>query len=285
MTIFRGNSSIGTPTVIGTRGNRVRGIPPAISGGGGIGSGSFPNKPVNFTNTREINFSQAVPGGTIGSDRAIAGSDNWAMIYDANYSGSSSATKITDVTAPMSSDVWRMQWKAGDFWPQPDGGHGIGNIYTNIGSLNISHLYTSVHFKFSANYPWHNISNKWLWWTPDQLLLQSNEGGAWMRGAMLDNPGGGQWLSPGIENGATLHTYSNTAITDGVWHQIECLINRTTGTWRTWYDGTMILDASGVMFANSTFSEFLLEAFRGGGGETLPSDCENYWDHVHLAWA
>jgi hypothetical protein len=250
------------------------------------GSGSFPNKPANFVNTREINFSQGVPSGTIGSQRSIVGSDQWYMIYDADYSGSSSATKVTDATAPMSpSDVWKMQWVAGDFWPDPDGGHGIGNIFTNITSENVAHLYTSVHFKFSAGYPWHNISNKWLWWTPNQLLQQSNEGGVWMRGAVLDAVGGGQWLSPGLENGATLNTYSNTAITDGVWHQIESLIDRSTGTWKTWYDGTLTLDASGVTFDDPYFQEFLLEAFRGGGGETLPSDCENYWDHIHLAWA
>lgn len=252
--------------------------------GAGGGSGTFPNKPIGFTKSREIDFSAGVPSGTIGSDRNISGS--WYMIYDANYSGSSSATKVTDATANGSpSDVWKMQWVAGDFWPIPDGGHGIGNIYTNIGSENISHLYTSVHFKFSAGYPWHAISNKWLWWTPGQLLQQSNEGGRWMRGAVLDNAVGGQWLSPGLENGATLNTYSNTPITDGVWHQIESLIDRSAGTWKTWYDGTLILDASGVVFDTLYFSEFLLEAFRGGGGETLPSDCENYWDHVHLAWA
>lgn len=236
-------------------------------------TGDYPNKPANFTNTREIDFSQTPP--TTEADQPIAGSGSpgWSMIY------SDGTLKQSDPTAPMSpNDVWRMHFQAGTYaesW-------GSGNVYTNLTGLNIAELYTSVHFQFSANYPWHNISNKFLWWTPSQLLCQSNEGGRWLHAT---SQAASQWLSPGLENGAVLNTYKNDEITSGVWHQVECVISRSAKTWKIWLDNDLKIDGSNLTIADPYFEEFLLEAYRGGGGETLAVDCYNYWDHIHLAWA
>jgi len=240
----------------------------------------YPNKPPSFGTTREINFSQAVPGG-IGGGRAIAGGP-WSITYDANYGGSSSAEPTSGESGAPGSPptAWRMHWVPGTFSES----HGIGIIYTNVASLGITSLYCSLHFKFSAGYPWHPISNKFLWWEPGNFLLQS-KGGPWLH---HQNGPGGQWLDPGDGplNGATLHTYNVGPITDGVYHQIESILDRSAGTWKTWLDGVLVLHASGLnVTGGSTFQEFLLEAYRGGGGETLSEHCYNYWDHLHLAWA
>ncbi len=242
------------------------------------GGGSYPNKPGGFTNTREIDFSEAVPSG-IGSDRAIAGGP-WAMIYDVDTGGGqSSAQKVSEGGAPMSpSDVWRMHFQPGTFGAS----HGVGNIYTNLVSESVTALYTSLHFKFSASYPWHPVSNKWLWWTPGQFLLQSKEGGWWTHHGNL---GGGEWLDPDNIGSASLDTYNPVEITSGEYHQIETIIDRVGATWSTWLDDTLVIAASSLTIdGGSTFEEFILEAYRGGGGETLGVDCYNYWDHLHLAW-
>lgn len=263
----------------------VAGVPivatPVLTVIEGAPSALYPNKPSGYTASREIDFAMAVPT-SYGADRSIPGSDNFHMIYDVDYGGGEqSIMRVADATAP-SGDGYAWRWH---FIPGTYGdGYGRGNIYTNLSSQNIRALYTCIDIKWASDYPWHAVSNKFLWWTPDQLLVQSQETVRWLHGEHLS---GSQWLDNviGPLNGATLVTYHNDAISRGVWHKIEVLLDRNAQTFRIWMDNDLKLYATGVTMTTNVFDEVFHTGHRGGGGETLSTDGYYYIDHLHYAWA
>lgn len=246
---------------------------PSVSNGSGLLS--YANKPGSYLTSSTLNFSQSVPTPNGGS-AAIAGASGWNTTYDTDPGPGTNFTKINDATAPMSpSDVWELHW-----WPGTWGtSHGAGNIWRNVSGRTA--LYWSMTFKMDSGYDWHNISNKWLLLAGISVIVQIEESGRWFS---VQNQGGSQNLHPGSENGATLNTWVNRTVTTGAWHQYEALVDITAGTWKQWLDGELILDASGVVFSQATFTEWNMTGHRGGGGETITTDMYWYLDDFHLAW-
>lgn len=245
------------------------------------GTPSYPNKPSGYTNTREISFTQSIPSG-IGSERAIAssGTPGWRMIYDQNDGGVSTFSQQTDGTAPNSPPaIWRLHFIPGTYTD----GHASGNVFTVFSAPKPQRLYCSFVFMLNAGFPFHPISNKFIWMVPGQLLIQLQETIRWLHAEHLD---GSQWLDNviGPTNGATLHTYNNDAVSTGAWHNLEFVLDRPAGTWQIWLDGSLKLNASGITITDPEFDEFLITGHRGGGGETLATDGYWYYDHIHLAW-
>jgi hypothetical protein len=250
-----------------------------------VGTGPYPNRPPSFTNSAEIDFSQAIPGSP-GSDRPISGAPGWAMIYDNADGGGSNFSEISDASAPLSpSGVWQAHWAPGSYGGGVIGsgsGHGIGNVYYTLPSPTA--LYGSIRIKFDANYAWHPISNKFVFLSPDAILVQLDEGGNWLHGEVLD---AGVWLDPNnadTPSSVAISTWRNDPISRGVWHHVEFVVDRAAGTFKIWLDGSLKTSASNIVFPSSTFTEFNLTAFRGGGGETISQDMYWYYDHAFIAW-
>lgn len=243
----------------------------------GSGWAWLANKPASYINTSNLSFSQSVPTPNPGNSTAIVGASGWNTTYDWEPGPGSNFSATTDTAAPGSpSSIWQLHWSPGTWGTS----HSGGNIWRNISSIG-SRLYWSQTFKVDANYQWHPISNKWLLFAGISIIVQIKE---YDRYFSVQNQGGSQNLHPGSENGATLHTYVNRTITPGDWHQYEVLVDLAAGTWKQWLDGELILDASGVVYSQSSFVEWVLTGHRGGGGETLATDLYWYLDDFYLAW-
>ncbi len=243
--------------------------------------GPYPNRPANFVNSREIDFSEEVPPNTTSGDRPIVGT-TFAVLYDYTDSpdGLSNFARLTDTAAPHSpSGVWRLRFKAGTY----SNDHGAGNIFTDESIPGgPSAVYVSLWHKVDPNYPWHPISNKFLYMVPGQVLVQINEDGKWLHGESLN---AGQWLDPaGTLNGAVLLTYKNDPISRGVWHHYEVLVDKVAGVFKIWMDGDLKTSAINVRFSESYFSDVALTGHRGGGGEIMPRDGYWFMDHLFIAW-
>jgi hypothetical protein len=261
---------------------------PGIAGGGGGGGGAlsgFPNKPVSYTNSIDFNCSQnpvQSPPANDQVDNPIPGGNGWNMIYFGT-----SYQKVTDSTDPQSpSDVWRLFWPSATGTIGQGGGRGIGNMFITIGTTN--RMYLCVHILFEPGYVWHPISNKFINIENSNslYLVQLREGSYWLHCEQLGFAGENFYIDP--EN--TAGQVNNTAITVGDWHRIEMVIETGNGaagagTWKTWLDGTIQTNASGLTFRNANMTGLGLNAFRGGGEEdgTVP---DMYWRYgnIHLAW-
>lgn len=245
--------------------------------------GPYPNRPANFSNSRLIDFSQAVPSAGPSGDRPVAGID-WAVLYDGNPSN---FTHLTDPAAPGSPPgVWQVRFPPGSYGGGVIGqgtGWGAGNVFTDSPiSARPSALYVSVWHKVDPNYQWHPISNKFLYISPGQVLVQIKEGSKWLHAESLNM---GQWLDPqGPLNGAVLIKYKNDPVSKGVWHHYEFLIDIAAGTFKVWLDGDLKTSAINVRFSESYFNEVNMTAYRGGGGETLTQELFWYYDEVLVAW-
>lgn len=242
--------------------------------------GPYPHRPANFTNSREIDFSQVVPTYTDPQNsHAIVGATGWYTTYDTDGAGGSNFSRLSDAAAPRSpSGVWQMHFQPGTY----ASGHGSGNIWTDIPGSPTA-VYISVWHKVDPNFVWHPISNKFLWLSPGQILVQIEGSGKWLHGQNLN---ASQWLdpSPANLNGAVLLTYKNDPVTRGVWHHYEVVIDKAARTFKIWMDGDLKTSATNLTFAEGYFSQFNFTAHRGGGGETLTRDVYWYYDHVTVAW-
>jgi len=274
---------IGTGTSIGTDSGGSAGN---AGGGAGAAAGSYPNRPASFTHSTEIDFSQAIPSLPDNVDRPISGASGWNMIYFGN-----SWTKTTDASAPQSSPgVWQGHWAPGLFGGGvigQGGGHGIGNVFS-YAPAGASRLYMSlrVYFDFAAS-QWHPISNKFVNIEGDhsQILVQLNEGGNWRHAEEL---GYTAFSSFGVDFNRNSPTsisgqVDNRAVPTRQWTQIEVLIDFPNHVFKVWQDGVLTTDATPT-FASTRINTFGINAFRGGGGETLTTDLYWRYDHFYLAW-
>jgi hypothetical protein len=250
------------------------------------GSGFYPNLPATWSTSRQINFSDAVPADVGGSGQAI-GSTGFTMV-PASYTF---WTKTSDATAPQSQpDTWVGHMASGSYGGGVVGsgsGHGIGGVLTALSS--ITRLYASVRIYF--DYPdtsfWHSISNKFLFIQGDTglILVQLSEGGYWLHAEELASPTS-IFVDPGTDHPGEDHIpgqLSNTTVPVGQWMQIEVEIDLVNHIFKIWRDGTLTTDATPT-FTSTAITEFKLDFFRGGGGETLTSDLNWKIDHIYLAW-
>lgn len=257
---------------------------PVISAGGSLRS----NAP-GYANSRNINFSQTPPNTQpANSDIPIVGSGSpgWAMIY---YANPTAWSKITDVSAPMDSNVWQCDIAAGTHGDVSNG-WGSGNVFTNMSGVGTrTKLYSSLIFKVSSDYHWHQISNKFVFMSANNFLIQLKEGTWWLH---AENLGGGQWLDPGSGplNGATLIEHNNGDISKGVWHELEFLLEQSGGVCKVWLDGVLRTHATGITYSG-TFNEYNITLHRGGGGEcascgspVIPNDCEMFYNDFYIEW-
>lgn len=238
-------------------------------------SGMYPNRPSHYTRVvADVNFSQNVPSGS--GYQTIVGAGGVQVQQTSNWS------KITDPTATGSaSDVWKVYMSPGAFGGGIIGagdGHGYGNLYWRD-TDSIQEEYLSIRIKFPVGYNWHPISNKFLWWTPGQILVQLNEGGKWLSTEVLDPAG--DLSVPDIH----LNPINNSPITTGVWHHIEVhIIRGLNGTLRVWMDGVLRSESTNIRIPTvPSYREFYVTPFRGGGGETLAVGQEWLIDHIYRA--
>jgi hypothetical protein len=248
--------------------------------------GLYPNRPSNYTNvTAEMDFGQAVPAGPppSGVDRVVSGANKgrWAVIYDEAEMGGTGSnwSQMTDATAPLGGGVWRL--RQGPPGPYGGGvlgqgpGFGFGNVFTTSVPGNANELYFSLRIKWDANYEYHPISTKFLWFSPGGILIQLHEGGNWLRPEILD-AGYEWWGTPQV----------NTQPQWGVWHHIEVLIKRgNQGSIQIWMDGQLRSNFTNIRvpLANGAWADFNLTGHLGGGGMTKTRDSYYWIDHILIA--
>lgn len=245
---------------------------------------SYPNRPAAFTKSTQIDFSQPIPSLPDDRDRPIAGTD-WNMIY---FGGSWSS----------SAGVWSGHWAPGAYGGGvigAGGGHGIGNVFTygpNAAWVNvagITRLYASLRVSFDFDSTqWHPISNKFVNIEGDHslFLVQLNEGGNWRHAEELGSTG---YPSFGVDfnrSAGDVHLagqIDNRPVPTRQWVQLEILIDIPNHVFKVWQDGVLTTNAAPT-FASTKIRTFGINAFRGGGGETLTTDLAYKYDHFFLAW-
>jgi hypothetical protein len=249
-------------------------------------AGPYPNRPASFTKSSEIDFSQGVPSLPDNIDRPIAGTD-WNMIFFSHDWSSA-----TDAGAPQSAPgIWQGHWAPGSYGGGILGqgsGHGIGNLFTYAAS-GTNRLYMSlrVYFDFDAS-KWHPISNKFVNLECDRslILMQLMEGGEWRHAEELGAGGSSFFVDDGRDAPGEDHIpgqVDNRPVPNRQWTQIEILIDIPNHVYKIWQDGVLTTNAS-PNFASTTIRTVGINAFRGGGGETISGDLYYKYDHFFIAW-
>ena len=249
--------------------------------------GVYPNRPADFAQFSEIDFSQAIPSLPDDRDQPITGAPGWNMIYFGDR-----WSKITDAGAPQSAPIiWQGHWAPGSYGGGiigQGGGHGIGNVFTYAPG-GASRLYMSMRVKFDFDSSlWHPISNKFVNLTGNnsQILVQLMEGGNWRHAEELGFNG---YSSFGVDNNTSagdVHLpgrIDNRPVPTRQWVQIEVLVDLPNHLFKVWQDGVLTTNATPT-FASTKLTTVGINAFRGGGGETLSTDLYWQYDHFFLAW-
>lgn len=257
--------------------------------------GFYPNKPIGYLNSSELDFSQSVPAGAAGSDIAIPGTDWYVWASGTGNPFSSYWTKTLDATAPQTPpSTWVGNWVPGTFAT----GHGIGNVFT-YGPSNIfltspiTQLYfsTRLYYEFPNTTYWQPVSNKFINITGNhsQILVQLNEGGKWRHCEELGygDPYYNFAIDNSISNPPTEITYpgllSNGVVPINQWLQIEMQIDLPNRIFKVWQDGVLTTNGAPI-FASTSINTIGINAHRGGGGETLDANLYFHYDHFYIAW-
>jgi hypothetical protein len=285
-----GSASSGGGTASSGGGSASSGGGASSASGGGMatGIGLYPNRPASFAQSTEIDFSQTPvqsPPSDDQRDNPIPGAPDWNMIYFSN-----NWSETTDASAPQSAPgVWTGHWAPGAYGGGvlgQGGGHGIGNVFTYAAN-GATRLYVSlrVYFDFDASL-WHPISNKFVNIECDHslILMQLDEGGNWRHAEELGAAGYGDLA---VDNsglpGSIPGRVDNRPVPTRQWTQIELLIDIPNHVYKIWQDGVLTTDAAPT-FASTKITTFGINAFRGGGGETLQTDLYYKYDHFLIAW-
>lgn len=242
----------------------------------------YPNRPSDWTNSTELDFSQSIPSGGTGVDVAIPGTDWFVINLESNW------TKVSDATAPQSPpDIWRGHVDSGVYGD----GHGIGNVFT-YAMLNQTRLYASLRCRWAfPNDNWHPISNKFIniFSNHSTILVQSREGGNWRHCEELGqgDPYWNFYVDDGTDNlpfeDHIAGQLDNRAIPTNQWVQIEVVIDLPNHVFKVWQDGVLTTSATPT-FSSTAMESFGVFSHRGGGGETLADDIDFEYDHFFLAW-
>lgn len=231
-------------------------------------TGPYPHRPANYTTVIPgLNFSQAVPAGG-GNERYLASPSNaWSVIFDADGSGGSNFSQVTDPTAPGSpADVWRLRFAAGTW----SSGHSIGYLGRALPSVN--EVYISFWIKWDPQFEFNTISTKLvrLQVPGGYVLIQARHSADYLRAS---DESIGQAYEP--QNGA------QPAL--GVWHQVEIqLIRGDPGTVRVWVDGQLRTSYTNLP-VSGPFSTLSIDGHLGGGGMTKVRDSFYWLDDVFIA--
>jgi hypothetical protein len=248
--------------------------------------GLYPNRPPSFTQSSEIDFSQPIPELPDNVDRPISGT-NWNMIYfGRNWS------QTTDSTAPQSAPgIFSGHWAPGSYGGGVLGqgnGHGIGNVFTYAAN-GATRLYMSMRLYFDLDSTlWHPISNKFVNLECDNslILMQLREGNNWRHAEELGFTGGDIFVDGGANAPGEVHLpgqVDNRAVPSRKWIQIEMLVDIPNHVFKIWQDGVLTTDAA-PNFVSTKITTVGVNAFRGGGGETLTADLYYKYDHFFIAW-
>ena len=76
---------------------------------------------------------------------------------------------------------------------------------------------------------------------------------------------------------------ANPAVPNRQWIQIEVLVDIPNHVFKIWQDGILTTNATPT-FASTKITTVGINAFRGGGGETLSTDLFYRYDHFFIAW-
>jgi hypothetical protein len=139
-----------------------------------------------------------------------------------------------------------------------------------------------VYFDFDAS-QWHPISNKFVNLETDKglILVQLNEGGNWRHAEELASPGFG--VDNNGQPGSIPGQVDNRPVPVRQWTQIEVLVDLPGHVFKVWQDGVLTTNATPT-FGSTKITTFGINAFRGGGGETLTTDLYWKYDHFFIAW-
>ena len=167
--------------------------------------------------------------------------------------------------------------------------YGPGNVFLSSGT---TRLYMSLRcfFQFPNSTFWHPISNKFVNLSGDhsQILMQLDEQGNWRHAEELGF--GNPYYSFFVDNGTSVpgETHlpgqvANPAVPVNQWVQFEVLIDIPNHVYKIWQDGVLTTNATPT-FASTKINTVGINAFRGGGGETLSTDLYYKYDHFFIAW-
>lgn len=226
--------------------------------------GSYPNRPATYTKVlAEFSGACPVPAGSA-YELAISGCAPWTIVGNANV------TQVDDPTDPSSPPkVWRVTMPAGGSGCSPVTGEngcatGTGSS-TGFGRwglpINATTVYASVWVKYSPNFWFQQISQKFLRLDiaggAQALLIQASHNGDFLRAS---NEQIGQAYDPQI----------TTLPSRGVWHQVEILVVKGQGgSLKAWLDGQLRLNYAGPMATAGNFTTFELHSEMGGGSFRL----------------
>jgi hypothetical protein len=223
-------------------------------------SGSWPHEPAGFSTITDNPFDGLT-----------------ASLWGIYYNASGLVSIVSDPTAPASpSSVVQFQYPAGFA-----AGVSPGMEAANLGGQ--KRLYVGLWWK--ASNPWQGNPtgvNK------IQYVFTNSQGSMFM---CLYGPDGGpyelrvfpqfttsldQWLSPNV---------NNVAVSLGVWHRLEWLIDYSGSTSRIqwWMDGTLIGDYSGVPMPSEGLIEYHMAPV-WGGTLGVKTQTDYFWyDHAHIS--
>lgn len=229
--------------------------------------GSYPNKPASLTRTSGLDFSQPIPSLPDNVDRPIPGAPaGWNMIYF--------GTSWTSA-----GGQWTGRWDTGSFGGGVIGqgdGHGIGNVFAYPGSVTRLYLSIRAYFDMTAS-QWHPISNKFVNIECNNSLilvqLRENNPGHWRHVEELGFVGGSWYIDPDPTQFANephlAGQIANPPVPVRQWTQIEVLVDLPAKTLKVWQDGILTTDGKNLPFKSTSCHTPGLNAFRGGGGETI----------------
>lgn len=246
-----GNAVVATPTLTITEG--------APSAGGWLA-----NKPSNFTNVlSDYPFSSVIP---TGGDTPIGDGSIWNQVFN-----SGGTRRVVDANSPISPGyVLEHYYPVGHTH-----GTGVGQLYASLSTSQLD-FYVCMMCKWSSNYEWNPVSNKFLIWDPGHLIIESKHYGDYLIFEPQDvtNP------SYNICNIAT------PTIPLDQWVQIEVLLHRGTanGSIKIWMDGVLYMDISGIDTGiPSGWHEISINSTWGGTSSPTSRESWNWIDHIYLA--
>ncbi len=109
-------------------------------------------------------FNDVVPAST--GDAYVG--DIWSTVFN----GSGDTRRVADTTGGISPQyVLENHYPAGHA-----SGTGVGQIFGSV-SASVREFYVCMRVKFSSNYEWNTISNKFFIFEPDHIILESRHYG------------------------------------------------------------------------------------------------------------
>lgn len=245
------NAIVATPTIVITEGAPV--------------TGWLANKPSTYNNVlSDYPFSSVIP---VGGDTPIGDGSIWNQVFN-----SGGTRRVVDATAPISpSYVLEHYYPVGHTH-----GTGVGQLYASLSTSQLD-FYVCMMCKWSSNYEWNPVSNKFLIWDPGHLIVESRHYA-------------GQYLTFEPQDVTNPGFYTCNVATPTIpldqWVQIEVLLHRsaTNGSIKIWMDNVLYMDRSGIdTGVPSGWHEISINSTWGGTSDPTSRESWNWIDHIYLA--